>query len=120
LAGWARSFGVHPQAAYRWFREDRMPVPARQFARGDDRGVEVSVGEVSGRAVVAMRVSSHDQRPDLEARAGRRSPWPLTRTSTGFTTVHNRAMRAVTATKRDSVDEVPGRSGAVHGPNPCG
>jgi hypothetical protein len=29
VAGWARSFGVHPQTAYRWFREGRMPVPAR-------------------------------------------------------------------------------------------
>jgi hypothetical protein len=28
VAVWARSFGVHPQTAYRWFREDRMPVPA--------------------------------------------------------------------------------------------
>jgi len=28
--------------------------------------------------------------------------------------------QAITATKGDSVDEVPGRSGAVHGPNPCG
>jgi predicted site-specific integrase-resolvase len=29
LAEWARSFVVHPQTAYRWFREDRMPVAAR-------------------------------------------------------------------------------------------
>jgi putative resolvase len=33
-AEWARSFGVHPQTEYRWFREDRMPVPARRLPEG--------------------------------------------------------------------------------------
>jgi hypothetical protein len=42
VAGWARSFGVHPQTAYRWFREDRMPVPGRRLPVGDDRGRGVS------------------------------------------------------------------------------
>ncbi len=34
LAEWARANGVHPQTAYRWFREDRMPVPARRLESG--------------------------------------------------------------------------------------
>jgi putative resolvase len=34
LAEWAGANGVHPQAAYRWFREDRMPVPARRLESG--------------------------------------------------------------------------------------
>jgi putative resolvase len=28
LTEWARLQGIHPQTAYRWFREDRLPVPA--------------------------------------------------------------------------------------------
>jgi putative resolvase len=74
LAEWARSFGVHPQTAYRWFREDRMPVPARRLPSGT---IVVDPPEVdgSGRCVVYVRVSSHDQRPDLEAQAGRVSTW---------------------------------------------
>ncbi len=35
LAEWARVNRVHPQAAYRWLREDQMPVPARRLASGD-------------------------------------------------------------------------------------
>ena len=27
LTEWARSQGVHPQTAYRWFREGTLPVP---------------------------------------------------------------------------------------------
>ncbi|MFI9388863.1 hypothetical protein [Kutzneria sp. NPDC052558] len=34
LAEWARSFGVRPQTAYRWLREDRMPAPARRLSSG--------------------------------------------------------------------------------------
>jgi putative resolvase len=74
LAEWARSFGVHPQTAYRWFREDRMPVPARRLPSGMIV-VDVSVGDVSGRTVVYVRVSSHEQWQDLEAQAGRVMAW---------------------------------------------
>src|SRR6266540_1037393 len=31
LAAWARVNGVHPQTAYRWFRQGTMPVPARRL-----------------------------------------------------------------------------------------
>src|ERR1700716_3206072 len=74
LAEWARSLGVHPQTGYRWFREDRMPAPARRLPSGTIM-VDVSVGDVSGRTVVYVRVSSHDQWPDLEAQAGRVTTW---------------------------------------------
>jgi predicted site-specific integrase-resolvase len=40
-AEWARSFGVHPQTGYRWFRDDRMPVPDRRLPVGDERGVRL-------------------------------------------------------------------------------
>ena len=50
LAEWARVNGVHPQTAYRWFRQDRMPVPARRLASGTI-WVDAPAGE-SGRVVV--------------------------------------------------------------------
>lgn len=74
LAEWARSYGVHPQTAYRWFREDRMPVPARRLPSGTIV-VEQSASDEAGRAVVYVRVFSHDQRQDLEAQAGRVTTW---------------------------------------------
>jgi len=76
LAEWARSFGVHPQTAYRWFREDRMPVPARRLPSGT---IVVDPPEdVAGRTVAYVRVSSDDQRTDLEAQAGRVTSWCAT------------------------------------------
>jgi len=34
LAEWARSYGVHPNTAYRWFQDGTMLVPARRLASG--------------------------------------------------------------------------------------
>ncbi|MBA4023505.1 MAG: integrase [Gordonia sp.] len=74
LAEWARMQGVHPQTAYRWFREDGMPVPARRLESGT---IWVDVAEVSvaGRVVVYARVSSHDQRSDLDRQVARLTGW---------------------------------------------
>jgi hypothetical protein len=74
LAEWARMQGVHPQTAYRWFREDRMPVPARRLDSGT---IWVDVAEMSaaGRVVVYARVSSHDQRADLDRQVARLTQW---------------------------------------------
>jgi putative resolvase len=51
-----------------------MPVPARRLPSGTIV-VDVPVGDMSGRTVVYVRVSSHDQWPDLEAQAGRVTTW---------------------------------------------
>ena len=75
LAEWARSYGVHPQTAYRWFRDGTMPVPARRLPSGTIV-VERDHGQApAGRTVAYCRVSSHDQRDDLERQAGRVSLW---------------------------------------------
>jgi putative resolvase len=65
LASGARSVGVHLQTAYGWVREDRMPVPFRWLASG---AILVGVGKPAGqqRVVLHARVSSHDQRADLD------------------------------------------------------
>jgi putative resolvase len=75
LAEWARSYGVHPNTAYRWFREDKMPVPARRLASGTIVVEQTPTALADGRSVAYCRVSSHDQRGDLERQAGRVSLW---------------------------------------------
>jgi putative resolvase len=74
LAEWARANGVHPQTAYRWFREDRMPVPARRLESGTIWVDAVPAGEC-GRVVVYARVSCHDQRQDLDRQVARLTGW---------------------------------------------
>ena len=94
-----------------------MPVPARRVPSGTIV-VDPPGGDGSGRTVVYVRVSSHERRPDLEAQVGRVSTWcvgqgvreVLTSMCAGLygrRGTRNRAMRAVTATKRDPAGEVP-------------
>jgi putative resolvase len=76
LAAWARANGVHPQTAYRWFRQGTMPVPARRLpsgtilveAPGSDDGLD-------GGAVLYARVSAHDQQAELDRQVTRLSGW---------------------------------------------
>lgn len=75
LAAWARSYGVHPQTAYRWFRGGTLPVPARRLASGTIVVEQDPATVATGRTVAYCRVSSHDQRDDLERQAGRVSLW---------------------------------------------
>lgn len=67
--------GVHPQTAYRWFREGTLPVPA---VRINSRSVLVSP-DVPTRAPTAFglyaRVSSHDQKVDLHRQVARLTSW---------------------------------------------
>src|SRR6266545_3347580 len=48
LAAWARVNGVHPQTAYRWFRQGTMPVPARRLPSGPAGRSAVRVGGRAG------------------------------------------------------------------------
>ena len=77
LTQWARSQGIHPQTAYRWFREDRLPVPA---VRVNSRTVLVApdaalVTATQGGIGLYARVSSHDQKADLDRQIARLSAW---------------------------------------------
>ena len=75
LSEWANLQGIHPQTAYRWFREGTLPVPARQIGRlilvGD---LETSPSQL-GSTVIYARVSSTDQRVDLDRQVSRVSVW---------------------------------------------
>ena len=75
LAAWAERNGVARVTAYRWFRAGLLPVPARRVGRLIL--VEESVAE-SGRAgqtAVYARVSSPDQKSDLDRQVARVTVW---------------------------------------------
>src|SRR5215216_7885396 len=80
LAAWARANGVHPQTAYRWFRQGTMPVPARRLPSGTIL-VQVPASHDGGLdqgAVLYARVSTHDQRGELDRQVTRLSRWATT------------------------------------------
>ncbi|WP_046471924.1 IS607 family transposase [Allosalinactinospora lopnorensis] len=70
LSEWAARNGVHYQTAWRWARDGKMPVPVTRTETGVWL---VHEGEAScdGRVVVYCRVSSADQKPDLDRQVAR-------------------------------------------------
>lgn len=75
LAVWAERNGVAWVIAYRWFRAGLLPVPAQRVGRlilVNDPAVEESG---RGRTLVYARVSSADQRSDLDRRVARVTAW---------------------------------------------
>jgi len=74
LSQWANSVGVSKLTAYRWYHEGKLPVPAKRVGHlilVDQP--QAAVGEK--RCVVYARVSSHDQRRDLDGQVGRLTEW---------------------------------------------
>ena len=74
LKQWAERQGVSYATARRWFAAGTLPVPARQV------GGLVLVGETpapasAGSAVVYARVSSADQKADLDRQVARVTAW---------------------------------------------
>ena len=69
LSVWAKENGVSYRAALNWFHAGTLPVPAQQLATGTIL-VDPPVSE-TGVVVAYCRVSSHDQKADLERQAGR-------------------------------------------------
>jgi predicted site-specific integrase-resolvase len=75
LKEWAEREGVHHVTAYRWFREGKLPVPARRVGRlilVDPAAIAPAVGD---RIAVYARVSSADQRSDLDRQVARVTEW---------------------------------------------
>jgi hypothetical protein len=77
LKEWAVANGVHPHTAYRWFREGTLPVPVERVG---PRTILVNIEansspSVTGGVGLYARVSSHDQKADLERQVARLSEW---------------------------------------------
>jgi predicted site-specific integrase-resolvase len=75
LAAWAERNGVARVSAYRWFRAGFLPVPARRVGRLIL--VDEPIGEAGPRArtAVCARVSSADQKADLDRQVARVTAW---------------------------------------------
>ncbi|MGW0761977.1 IS607 family transposase [Streptomyces sp. NPDC002814] len=70
LSEWARQQGVSYQTAWRWVKDGKMPVPVRQAPSGTWL-VDEPAPETPGRVVAYCRVSSGDQKDDLDRQAAR-------------------------------------------------
>lgn len=70
LREWALGQGVHPKTAYRWFRKGILPVPARRAGRLILVDADPKTAVV-GKVAAYCRVSSADQKDDLERQVGR-------------------------------------------------
>ena len=73
LSEWADRQGIHYMTAWRWWRAGKLPVPAYQAPSGSII-VELPQSQ-PGRTVVYARVSSHEQRPDLDRQIARVTRW---------------------------------------------
>ena len=73
LSDWARSQGVHPKTALRWWQRGTLPVPARKVG---PRTILVEVpSQPIAEVALYARVSAHDQKADLERQMGRLVEW---------------------------------------------
>jgi len=68
LSDWARQQGISYITAWRWFRAGKLPVPARQLPTGT---ILVEAPRSEGTTVLHARVSSADQKEDLERQVQR-------------------------------------------------
>jgi putative resolvase len=76
LTEWARAQGIHVTTAYRWYREGKLPVPARKVGRLILVSPETAASAAPKDGVgLYARVSSHDQKADLDRQVARLSAW---------------------------------------------
>lgn len=73
LSEWADQQGIHRQTAYAWFHDGKPPVPARRAGRLIL--VDAQEAPSSGETVVCARVSSGDQKADLDRQVSRVTEW---------------------------------------------
>lgn len=69
LSTWAKNRGISYRTAWRWFKEGTLPVIAEQTASGTILIKEPSSD--SNQVAIYARVSSSDQKDDLERQVGR-------------------------------------------------
>jgi putative resolvase len=77
LKEWAAQQGIHYQTAWKWFRDGKLPVPALQTPSGTIlvQSVADATPQDDGGLGLYARVSSHDQRADLDRQVSRLTQW---------------------------------------------
>ena len=70
LSEWAKLQGISYKTAWRWFDEGKLPVPAEQMATGTIL-VKIEEKTENKDCVVYARVSSSDQKSDLDRQIAR-------------------------------------------------
>ena len=72
LSVWAKDQGISYKTAWRWWKAGIMPVPVEQLASGTVIVHEVKpIGSHVGNVALYARVSSADQKNDLDRQLGR-------------------------------------------------
>lgn len=66
LSEWSRKNGIHPRTAERWFHNGTLPVKAKQLETGTILVFEDEVKEDIKNYALYARVSTNDQKEDLE------------------------------------------------------
>jgi putative resolvase len=76
LKQWAESQGIHYHTAYRWFHDGCLPVPAERVGpRTILVNPHATLLEPPTGVGLYARVSSHDQKADLDRQVSRLSEW---------------------------------------------
>ena len=70
LADWARETGIDYKTAYRWFRAGILPIPSKQMPTGTILVFPEASSDPTN-VVLYARVSSHDQKADLDRQLAR-------------------------------------------------
>jgi predicted site-specific integrase-resolvase len=107
LAAWAERSGVARVTAYRWFCAGLLPVPAQRVGRLILVDEPTGKTGVCGRTAVYARVSSADQKADLDRQVARVTVWattqqiPVDKVVTGVGSALNGHRRKFLALLRD-------------------
>ena len=71
LRVWAKKQGISYKTAWRWWADGKLPVPAEQMPTGTVIIRDEDASVVAGAVALYARVSSADQRNDLDGQLGR-------------------------------------------------
>ncbi len=71
LKDWAALMGIHYQTAWKWWNEGNLPIPAFQTPTGAVFVTLDDQASPAGGVALYARVSSSDQKTDLDAQIGR-------------------------------------------------
>lgn len=71
LADWARQEGIDYKTAFRWFQAGTLPIPSTQISTGTILVHPPEALKTSKKTAIYARVSSSDQKDDLQRQLGR-------------------------------------------------